>query len=131
MQELTRDTILAAKDINVERVDVPEWDGFVHVRTLTGEERDSFEQRAVNARHGDRIDLRGLKAHLVALALCDKDGNRIIETPEQVKQLGQKSAAALDRLFTVAQRMAGLSDEDVQELSDNFQDRPNGSSGSA
>jgi len=116
---LNREAILAAKDLPRELVEVPEWGGAVYVRALTGAERDQFEASIVEQRGRDvRMNMRNIRAKLVALTVVDEDGQRIF-TDDDVAALGGKSAAALDRLFAVAQRLSGLSKEDVEELAKN------------
>ena len=41
---LCRETILNANDIKTEEVNVPEWGGVVLVKSLTGSEKDKYEQ---------------------------------------------------------------------------------------
>jgi primosomal protein N'' len=119
MALLTRDAILQAQDLPTEQVHVPEWGGDVLVRALTGAERDRFEQSIVEQRgKSTRMNLQNIRAKLVALTVVDEQGNRIFKD-EDVKWLGNKSAAALDRIFEVAQRLSGLRDEDVEELAKN------------
>lgn len=120
MTYLSRDEILGASDIAVEPVEVPEWGGTVRVRGLTGAERDELEAEIVRAnRDGStRVDTRNLRARLVALSVVDEAGERLF-TCEDIEALGQKSAAALDRVFSVAQRLSGLGDEDVEALAKN------------
>jgi hypothetical protein len=64
------------------------------------------------------MNLRNIRAKLVALTVVDEDGNRIF-SDEDAEALGKKSAAALDRIFAVAQRLSGLRPEDVEELAGN------------
>ncbi len=113
---LTRDDILKAQDLPVEEIEVREWGGLVRVRGLTGAERDAFEQSIVE-RQGKkaRMNLRNVRAKLVALCVVDEQGNRLF-TDDDVEALGRKSAAALDRIFEVAQRLSGLTPADVEEL---------------
>jgi hypothetical protein len=119
MALLTRDEILQVQDLPTEQVHVPEWGGDVLVRALTGAERDMFEQSIVEQRgRNTRMNLQNIRAKLVALTVVDEQGNRIFKD-EDVKWLGNKSAAALDRIFEVAQRLSGLRDEDVEELAKN------------
>lgn len=119
MQYLTRDQILEAEDLLSEDVEVPEWGGVVKVRGLTGAERDRFEGSIVKMR-GNKADvnMRNLRAKLVALSAVNGDGKRLFKTPD-VDALGQKSAVALQRVFDVAQRLSGISDQDVEELAGN------------
>ena len=116
---LTRDAILQAKDLPSEDVEVKDWGGTVRVRALTGAERDAFEQSIVEQRgKNTRMNLQNMRAKLVALTVVDEDGNRLF-TDADAAALGKKSAAALTKVFEVAQRLSGLRAEDVEELSGN------------
>jgi hypothetical protein len=48
-----------------------------------------------------------------------------------VEALGKKSAAALNRVFEVAQRLSGITDDDVEELAKNSVGGPSDGSISA
>ena len=116
---LNRETILAANDLKPETVEVPEWGGSVYVRMLTGSERDAFEQSIVTGRGKNRTTvMENIRARLCVLCLCDESGGRLF-SDDDIDALGDKSAAALDRLFAVAQRVNGLSGEDVEDLAGN------------
>ncbi|WP_461367541.1 hypothetical protein [Candidatus Darwinibacter acetoxidans] len=116
---LTRDAILQAEDLPCELVEVPEWSGSVYVRALTGIERDAFEQSVVEQKgKSTKMNLRNIRAKLVALTAVDEEGKRLF-TDDDAALLGKKSAAALDRVFDVAQRLSGLRQEDVEELAGN------------
>lgn len=116
---LTREAILQAVDLLTEDVEVPEWGGIVRVRGLTGAERDRFEGSVVQVKgRKAAMNLHNLRARLVALTAIDEDGERLFSSKD-VEALGEKSAAALERVFSAAQRLSGLSDEDVEELTKN------------
>lgn len=119
---LTRDQILQADDLRSEDVPVPEWGGVVRVRGLTGTQRDAFESDVVvmNGRDVQR-NTRNIRARLVALTVVDEEGKRLF-THQDVEALGNKSARALDRVFSAASSLSGLSDADVEELAENFAD---------
>lgn len=122
MKLLTRDAILQAEDLPTEDIEVEEWGGAVRVRALTGAERDAFEQSIVEQRgKSTRMNLRNIRAKLVALTVVDADGKRLF-SDKDAELLGKKSAAALDRVFEVAQRLSGLSSEDMEELSGNSEE---------
>lgn len=130
MDVLTKAQILDADDLPSELVDVPEWGGLVRVRTMTGVERDAFEQAIMEGRGDDRtVNLRNIRAKLAALTITNGDGVLMFGDAE-VHALGRKSALALDRIFGVAQRLNGLTGEDVDELAKNSSSAPNESSGS-
>ena len=113
---LTRDQILKAKDLTKEKVEVPEWGGFVYVRVMTGRERDSFEQGLLLGK--GKVNLENVRARLCALTVVDETGARLFKDKD-VTELGNKSAAALDRVYEVAQRLNRISGEDVEELEKN------------
>lgn len=127
---LNRDEIVAISDIKTEHVDVPEWGGTVALRELTGAERDAFEAQMVKVVDGRReADMANLRAKLVAACLVDGEtGDRLFDD-KTIHQLGNKSAAALDRLFRVAQRMNGMDSPEEQQK--NSSAAPSGSSTSA
>jgi len=121
---LTREAILAAEDLPTEQVPVPEWKGDVLVRSLTGVERDAFEESLYTGQGKDRQqNLSNLRARLAALTVVDENGNRVF-SDDDAAQLGEKSAAALDVVFSVAQRLSGLSARDVEKLTKNSKPGP-------
>jgi hypothetical protein len=122
MPLLTREQILQADDLPFEDVEVPEWGGTVRVRTLSGQERDAFEA-SITEQRGRNIRIRpeNIRARLVALSVVDEEGQQLFDESD-IRRLGAKSAKALDRLFSVAQRLSGISNEDVEELAKNSPD---------
>lgn len=119
--------ILAAQDLRTEEVAVPEWGigAVVFVRGLTGQERDEWENAILKRRIDDdgtyhmEANFTNTRATLLVRALVDEQGNRLFDGSEAVGKLGKKSAAVLDRLFGVAQRLSRLSTADVKELEKN------------
>ena len=114
-KQLTREDILNADDLKVENVEVPEWGLTAWIRTLTGAERDRFEASMLVDAKAGKLNLRNLRARLVVESLVDKDGNKIFKVSD-AEALGAKSAAALQRLFNVAQRLSGFSETDAGDL---------------
>lgn len=119
MALLTRDAILQAQDLPKELVSVPEWGGEIYVRALTGAERDAFEQTIVERKgKSTKMNFKNMRAKLVALTTVDEEGKRIFSDSD-AELLGKKSAAALTRVFEVAQRLSGITPVDVEELTGN------------
>lgn len=106
---LSKDQILEANDLTSEEVQVAEWGGSVKVRTMTGADRDAFEQSmvVVGSDGTRRPDMTNMRAKLVALTCIDDSGN-LLFVPADIPMLAKKSAAALERVFDVAQRINGL-----------------------
>lgn len=121
---LTKNQILDADDIKKELVNVPEWGGEVLVRMLTGAQRDAFEDSMIKNRGKSKeVNLVNIRARLAALCIVDESGTRLFNDTEIVN-LGNKSAIALDRVFVAAQRLCGLTKEDVAELAKNLESGP-------
>lgn len=130
MSQLTKAAILEAQDLTTELIEVPEWGGSLTVRTMTGSERDVFEDSISKATVNGRVDLRGLKVKLVVLTVLDDSGDRLFDDSDMA-ELNKKSASAIDRIFQVAQRLNGLTNEDVEELAGNSDGGQTADSGSA
>ena len=124
---LGRDDILKAVDLDLELVPVPEWGGDVWVRGMTGSERDAFEAGFAfpDRKPGEvgKLDMRDLRAKLCAKSICNEDG-KLIFSESDVKALSQKSAAALQRVFKVAQRLSGIGDDDLEDMEESLKERP-------
>ena len=128
MNILTKEQILEAQDMTIEKVDVSKWWGEpVFVRALSGAERDEFEQESLEAPVdiGDtpddakrKVNMRNFRARLAVKTICDESGTRLF-TDAEADALGAKNAKPLDLIFDVAQRLSGFRKEDVDELTKN------------
>lgn len=119
---LTRDAILNADDIEKREVFIPEWNGHVIVRGMSGKERDAYEASIVKQRGKDtQVNMKNARAKLVALCTIDETGKRLF-TEADVVALSQKSAKALDRIFAVAMELSGISQDDLEELTKNSEE---------
>lgn len=128
---LTKDNIFKAEDIIKEWVDIPEWDGGLYIKVLSGEERDSFEAGMFKSNDmGDFTrNLDNMRARLIAFAAVDEDNKPIFDSNLKydiqgklygdVAELGKKSSVVLDRMYTVAQRLNKLRKEDIEDLTKN------------
>ena len=116
---LTAGEILAADDLVKELVKVPEWGGDLYIKTMSGTDRDSFEDDITKTR-GKKVDvnMKNIRARLVVKTACD-EGGTLLFTEDQAQALGLKSAKALDRCFSTAQKLNGLSANDVEDLAKN------------
>jgi hypothetical protein len=111
-----REQILAAQDLPSKAVAVPEWGLEIFVRSMTGAERDRYEQELLAARGPDgKMNLQNVRARLVAFCTVDAEGKRVF-ADEDIPALGEKSAAALDRVFAAASALNGIGQKDVDEL---------------
>ena len=121
---LSRDDILKAQDIKIELVEVPEWGGQVYVKGMTGTERDAFESSIVQTRgKNSSVNMVNIRAKLAAQTICDEAGERLFSDAD-IRALGKKSANALQRVFDVAQKLSGITSDDVEELAGELENSP-------
>ena len=130
---LTREQILQAEDLRSEKVEIPEWDGSVIVRGLTGSERGRF-QNSIMSQNGNvnsknvMVDMKDAEMRLVAYCVVDENGKRLF-TEKDIAELGKKSGAAINRISDIAMRLSGFTPEDLQELTENLTETQSGVSG--
>lgn len=114
MKTLNRDDILKVPDLVAEPVHA--WGGIVYVRGMTGTERDHFEGSVVNQKNGQQtVNMDDIRAKLCVVCICDENGNRLF-TDDDVELLSKKSGKELNRIFGVAQRLSGITTEEVEKL---------------
>lgn len=125
---LSREAILGAADIVTEAIEVKEWGGSVLVRGLTGSERNDFEASLIVGKGKDsKMNMKNATAKLCALSMVDNGGKRIF-TQADVEALGAKAGSALSKVYAVASRLSGLSEDDMKELTEALEEDPNATS---
>lgn len=111
-----RETLLAATATPTEVVRLPELGIDVTVRGMTGVERDAFESSCIEGKGRKReFSTKNLRAKLVAYCCIDEQGHRLFSDADALA-LGTVRADVIDKLFSVAQKLSGMRDEDVDEL---------------
>jgi hypothetical protein len=129
---LTRDQILQLTGKrNIQEINIPEWGGTVYVRELTGRERDKFETSVLSSNgNNSKTNAENLRARLVVLSVVDENGTRLF-SDEDAKTVGNLGVKGLQRAFVMAQRLSGLSDEEIEELTVKLGEGQSADSGSA
>ena len=123
---LQRDDIMAAPDLPLVEVAVPEWGGKVFVKPMTAAGRDAFEA-AVSDDNGE-IDKHNFRAKLIVRCVVDPEtGVRTFQNEDAVA-LGKKNALPVNRIFEACAKASGLSPEDVASLEGNSDGRDGASS---
>lgn len=115
-----RDTILQQTQLALPSEPVRFAGQDVHVRTMTGLERDAFETLYLESKTEGRPNIRGAMA---AFTVVDENGVRVFEDGDAEK-LGRLPAAELDAVFSIAQRLNKITDDDVKELEGNSEATP-------
>ena len=120
-----RAQILGQKTLNVVAVPCPEWGCTVHIREMTGKDRDAWEQSLQGTR--GKVNIENIRARLVAFTAVDEEGVKVF-TPKDAEALGELSAKALSRCATAAQKLNGLTEDDLEEAKGNSSGVPSASS---
>lgn len=127
MPVLNKAAIMAAKDVKIKKIPVPEWgeDAEVCVRSLSALERDQFESSLIEFKDGatptPKIDL--YRSRLCALTLCDEDGNRLFSDSE-IRELGKKNGEVLDRIAGVANELSHLNEKALKKAAEALKNAP-------
>jgi hypothetical protein len=100
-----RDKILSAKDSNLAKVSVPEWECDIHVKSWSGLERVKVQSLTKSDE---------LLARVVALSACDEAGVRLFKD-EDVAALQEKNGAVLERVALAALQHNGIGKEAIAE----------------
>ena len=109
---LTAEQILAADDMGLKKVAVPEWGGDLYIRVMSVGERDNYERLWMGKRE---TGVENFRTEYLARVLCDEKGD-LLFSREQVVALAKKSGAVMGRLFDEAMAHNRMTEEDVEQL---------------
>lgn len=116
---LSKDQILARRSLPSEVVEVPEWEGSVRIQGMSAGDADAFNASLVK-RVGKtmEMDREHYCAKLLSRCVVDANGERLL-SEEHVVILSQQSAAPIQRLAVVAERLSGLQPGGVEDAAKN------------
>lgn len=126
MKTLSKSEILAARDLESQVVEVPEWGGAVRVRVMSGLARDEFYARQAEG----KLPYSQFCASVLVATLIDDAGNALFEEAD-IAALRGKSQAAMDRVLAVALKLNGLAANAVEEAAKNSAGDQTAATGSA
>jgi len=122
---LGKAAILAARDTKLSNaISVPEWGGEVYIKTLSGTERDAFEDAYAENK------MQAFRCRFLVLTLSDDKGQRLFEDAD-VTELGKKSSVVINRLFEAAWKHNAFTNEAVESLGEGSPEGQSGGSISA
>ncbi|MCK5581326.1 MAG: hypothetical protein KAJ18_08645 [Candidatus Omnitrophica bacterium] len=125
---LNREDILSKNELKKEKVQVPEWGGYVYVSEMSAETRDQWEQELIASRESEDKLVSG-RASLAVITIVDEKGN-LIFTNEDIPRVAKLSAISLDKITEISQKLNGLSVK-VEDVAKNSKADPGGDSISA
>jgi hypothetical protein len=110
-----RDKILAIQnDTPSELVEIPEWDGIkILVKGFTLGAKDDFLASILDV-NTKEPNIKAFNVGVLVGTCYDPESGEKLFSEEDVPVLKQKSAAAIDRLVQVGQRLSGLTEEAVE-----------------
>jgi len=119
---LSKAKILAAKDVKLsDPIPVPEWGDAVYIKTLSGAERDTFEEAYAEQK------MKSFRVRFLVLTLADESGERLFDDSD-VPALSGKSSIVINRLFEKAWSHNAFTNEAVEALGNDSPTAPSGSS---
>ena len=112
---LTKEQILAADDMGLLKLHVPEWGGDVFIRVMTVGERDAYENEWQRKKETGVDDFR---TKFLVRCLVDEKGRRLFDNGD-VAKLAEKSARVMNRVWMAAMEHNNLSEQSIEELAKN------------
>jgi hypothetical protein len=109
---LTREQILAANDVEMEEVPIPEWGGTVFVRSIGATAKERIGQ-AMIGEDGKPRNMIGFRALFASQSIVDEHGNLIFSAAD-LESLGTKCESALDKILDVGRRLSKMDREAVE-----------------
>lgn len=127
---LNREALLKKEELRIEKVAFDNGD-FTYVRQMTGRERDRFEQSLVKVIKDESGNIQGyersledFRAKLAVNTVCDEKGILLLK-PDDYELLSQNmSAAKLEKIVNMAQRLNRITEEDKKALIKNLEGGP-------
>lgn len=125
--------ILSAPDVITKEIEVPEWGGWIRIRTITAAERDNYQIRMFReqallrnqlAQQGAKGDVSALvqskidsqaSATLLKAAIVNDKGQPLFSDAD-IAALSQKNAEVVDRILVEIKTLNAISPNDVEEL---------------
>ena len=93
MLPITADEIRGLDDKKIEKLEVPEWNRSVYIRTFTAGVRESMQVTA------EELKKKNTVARFVFHSLCDEFGTLLFTNPADIEMLANKNSAAMARIF--------------------------------
>jgi hypothetical protein len=126
---LSKEEIFGMDDIPTEEVVVPEWKGrTVLVCGLTAAGKNAYQASLLEIKGNSRkVRMENATAKLLVRTLVNRQRQSLF-TESDIERLGTKSAAALERLAQVANRLSGMDEAENAEILKNSEAAQSGDS---
>jgi hypothetical protein len=121
---LTKEQIFAARDLQTEDVDVPEWGGTVRITVMSGKAREALMDALAEPQKTSRF-----QALMLSSTIVDEAGVQIF-TVDDVEHLREKNTDVLVRLVDIAMRLNKIGAKATEDAEKNSEAARSGCSGS-
>jgi len=111
---LNKDLILKKADLKTEVINIPEWEGDITIRELSGASLEKWQSKAQKPNADSAVTL----GEMIAISVVNQDGSPMFKMSDLGDLLG-KSHRPLMRIYNAAIKLNRLANEDVGELEKN------------
>jgi hypothetical protein len=108
---ITKEQIFQTEDLTSTKVNIPEWNGEIVLKVMTGADRDKY-MRFISK--GEGIP-ENMMERLVVLTAYDEEGKRLFDDAD-IPALSKKSSLVISRLFAESAKLNKISNESIDEL---------------
>jgi len=117
---LTRDQLLAPREVPLRKLEIPSMGGHVYVKGMTAKERGLFERSFENA-DGTKNKKRVSEVRQrMVIACCCNESRIPYFTLKDMEMLGNQELNVIEEIVVEAQKLCGMTDDDIEELAGNL-----------
>lgn len=113
-----RDQILQKNDYKLTPVEVPEWDCTVHVRSISGAQREELAKKIKDAEKQGLKVPPGLIPWMLVRTVCNEDGS-LMFTDKDIAALNEKNPEVTDRICQESFLACGVTPDAAEEAEKN------------
>ena len=119
---LTRGDLLKKEELLKEKVELNENGDYVFVRQMTAHEKNVWEmsqmKKTLDSKKKVQYDLTldDFRAKLAVCCVCDENGNLLFDPKDYLELSANISAATLEKIVDVAQKLNAITEEDKEEM---------------
>ena len=114
-KELTINDILGIEDKEVEKLDIPEWKGFIHIRMMSAKDRSEMEDLYYKINESKK-ETGKFRKELLRRTWVDSNGNPMLSDDAIASHIMGKNAMIIERIFEKSCELNGFRQKDVDTL---------------
>jgi hypothetical protein len=111
---LSKDAIFSVNDSDLVEFSVPEWDGTILLRSMSGKQRNDYEHWASTQSKAKVPDYRGIRERLIINCVVDENGEQLFSESD-IAKLSEKNSEVIDRIHTKCRVICGMDEDAVED----------------